>query len=362
MKSLNLKYLDNIRLTTKQVSTLKKIGEYKGKQALYARQTPEILESLKQVAQIESSESSNRIEGVVAPRARVKALVAEASTPRDRSEQEIAGYRDALELVHDSASYMALSVTTILQLHKTMYRYLPDNGGEWKQRDNAILEVNPDGSKDIRFAPTRAAETQQAMETLVQHFGRAMGEEIEPMIVIPLTILDFLCVHPFTDGNGRVSRLLTLMLLYHMEYQVGHYISIERVIEGSKETYYEALKASSDRWHESSHDPMPWLQYFWGVLLRSYKEFEERVGEVRSTKISKTEQVRMAVARKIGQFAISDIESECPHISRDMIKLVLRDMRDEGAISVKGKGRGSKWVRNAEVPVTASPEGSKDKE
>ncbi|MCZ6766958.1 MAG: Fic family protein [bacterium] len=359
MKSLNLKYLNDIRLTSKQVTTVKKIGEYKGKQALFARQTPEILESLKQVAQIESSESSNRIEGVVAQRGRVKALVAEASKPRDRSEQEIAGYRDSLELVHDSASYMALSVTTILHVHKTMYRYLPENGGEWKQRDNAILEINPDGTQDIRFAPVRAAETPQAMETLVQHYGRAMNSEIEPMFVIPLTILDFLCVHPFTDGNGRVSRLLTLMLLYHREYQVGHYISLERVIEDSKETYYEALKASSQGWHESMHDPMPWLQYFWGVILRAYKEFEERVGEVRSTKISKTEQVRMAVNRKIGQFAISDIESECPHISRDMIKLVMRDLRDEGAITVKGKGRGAKWVRNAEVPVGAGSEESK---
>jgi Fic family protein len=333
-----------------QASALKKIGEFQGMQALFARQTPEILESLRRVARIESSESSNRIEGVTAPPDRLRALVLEDTKPRDRSEQEIAGYRDALEMIHESAEYMALSIHTIKQLHAKMFSYQPDEGGQWKRVDNKIIETNEDGSiKDIRFEPVSAVETDVAMEELVRNYDLAVNQyNLEPLIVVPLTILDFLCVHPFLDGNGRMSRLLTLLLLYHGDFQVGRYISLERIVEESKATYYEALKASSQKWHEGAHDPYPWINYFWGVLLRGYREYEERVGEIRSKKLSKTDQIRMAVDRKVGPFAISEIEEECPHISRDMIKLVLRDLRDAGAISIRGKGRGAKWISVAE--------------
>jgi Fic family protein len=350
MRSLNLKFIENVRLTPAQASALKKIGEYKGMQALFARQTPEVLDSLRRVARIESSESSNRIEGVTAPPDRVRALVLEDTKPRDRSEQEIAGYRDVLELIHESAEYMALSIHTIKQLHGRMFSYQPEEGGQWKRIDNKIIETNDDGSiKDIRFDPVSAVDTDSAMEELVRNYDLAVNQySLEPLIVIPLTVLDFLCVHPFLDGNGRMSRLITLLLLYHADFQVGRYISLERIVEESKATYYEALKASSQDWHQGKHDPNPWINYFWGVLLRAYSEFEERVGEIRSKKLSKTEQIRMAVERKVGPFAISEIEEECPHISRDMIKLVLRDLRDAGAIAIKGKGRGAKWVRLAE--------------
>jgi Fic family protein len=359
VRSLNLNYLESIRLAPSQASTLKKIGEYQGKQALFARQTPEILQSLRQLAQVESSESSNRIEGVVAPHHRVKALVLDATKPENRSEQEIAGYRDALGLIHESAEYLALSISTIQQMHATMYRYLPEEGGRWKRKDNEIVDILPDGSRQTRFAPVSATDTAETMETFVQNYSRAVDHEhIEPLIVIPLTILDFLCVHPFADGNGRVSRLITLLTLYHFGYHVGRYISIERIIEESKVTYYETLKQSSQRWHEGEHDPYPWLNYFWGVMLRAYHEFEERVGEIRTTKVSKTEQIHMAVERRVGPFAISDIERECPHISREMIKLVLRDLRDQGRITVQGKGRGAKWVRSAHDPAAVKNETS----
>lgn len=355
MRSLNLKYLNSIRLSTQQASTLKKIGEFQGKQALFARQTPELLASLKQIAQIESSESSNRIEGVTAPRDRVRALVMDSTAPQDRPEQEIAGYRDALEFIHESAEYMALSVGSIQQLHSMMYRYHSEDGGHWKRGDNAILEKHDDGSATIRFQPVSAAETPDAMETFVHNYSHAIDQYgIEPLIVIPLAILDFLCIHPFSDGNGRMSRLLTLLLLYHFSYEVGRFISVERIIEESKSTYYDSLRDSSQRWHEGEHDPYPWMNYFWGVLLRAYREFEDRVGEIRTSKVSKTEQIRMAVERQVGPFAISNIERECPHISRDMIKLVLRDLRDEGRIVVQGKGRGAKWIRNAEQAQTES--------
>jgi len=350
MRSLNLNYLNSIRLSAQQASSLKKIGEFQGKQALFARQTPELLESLKQIARIESTESSNRIEGVTAPANRVKALVMDSSDPKDRPEQEIAGYRDALQLIHESAEYMALSVTSIQQLHSMIYRYHPETGGQWKPADNLIVEYHNDSSTTVRFKPLSAAETPEAMETFVNNYRRAVDQHgIEPLIAIPLAILDFLCIHPFKDGNGRMSRLLTLLLLYHFDYEVGRFISLERIIEESKATYYETLRASSQGWHNGEHDPHPWMNYFWGVLLRAYRELEVRVGEIRTRKVSKTEQIRMAVERQIGPFAISDIERECPHISRDMIKLVLRDLRDDGRIVVQGKGRGAKWTRCVET-------------
>ena len=357
MRSLNLRYLESVRLSPRQASGLKRIGEYQGKQALFARQTPEILESLRRVARIESTESSNRIEGVTAPRARVEAIVRDETKPQDRSEQEIAGYRDALELVHESAEYMALTVHTVRQVHSMMYRYLPEEGGEWKHADNRIVEMDSEGGiKRVRFEPTIATETPEAMDTFVTNYQLATSQhQIEPLIVIPLAVLDFLCIHPFHDGNGRVSRLLTMLMLYHNDYQVGRYISIERIIEESKESYYEALRLSSQGWHEGEHDPAPFINYFWGILIRAYGEFEERVGEIRSRKLSKTEQIRMAVDRRVGPFAISDIEKELSHVSRDMIKLVLRDLRDEGAIAVQGKGRGAKWVRMVDhVPQTTA--------
>jgi len=307
---------------------------------------------MKQLAKVESSESSNRIEGVVAPQKRVRALVLESGVPENRSEQEIAGYRDALSLIHESSQYLTLSITTIRQIHSVMYRYLPDEGGAWKHKDNAIVDIEPDGSRQLRFTPVSAADTGATMETLVQNYGRAIDlDSMEPLIVIPLVILDLLCIHPFLDGNGRVSRLVTLLMLYQFGHHVGRYVSLERIIEESKTTYYETLKHSSQGWHEGEHDSNPWLNYFWGVLLRAYGEFEERVGEIRTTKISKTEQIRMAVARRIGPFAISDIERECPHISRDMIKLVLRALRDSGVIAVQGKGRGAKWVRCEQAAI-----------
>lgn len=349
MRSLTPEYLDAIRFNADQASTLQAVGECRGKQTLFARQTPEILESLRETAIIESAASSNRLEGITAPLKRIVAVVTKPTAAKNRSEQEIAGYRDALTLIHDSHGASYLSTTFVLQLHRTIYRYLPQPGGQWKTVDNEIVERASDGAiKRIRFTPVSAVETPVAMEALVGQYRHAIEfRRAEPLIVIPLTVLDFLCIHPFADGNGRVSRLLALLLLYRFDYQVGRYISLERVFEESKETYYEALEASSQGWHGGRHDPYPWLNYFWGVLLRAYREFEERVGTIRTTRGSKTEQVRRAVERRTGPFAISDLEIDCPRVSRDMIRRVLRQLRDEGVIAVQGKGRGAKWHRAA---------------
>lgn len=345
-KSLIAKYLDEISYTGAQVSTLKRLGEYRGRQELFRQQAPDVLASLKQVSVIESAESSNRLEGVTAPHERVEALVLRPAAPANRSEQEIAGYRDALNLIHEAASNMAFSVNVILQLHTMLYRFLPGGGGRWKMTQNDIVERNPDGSvRRIRFTPVAPVATGPAMDALVAEYARAVDEEREPLVLVPLAILDFLCIHPFSDGNGRMARLLSLLLLYHFDFAVGRYISLERVIEESKETYYEALEASSRGWHEGRHDPHPWLNYFWGMLLAAYKEFEARVGELKDAPGAKTALIEQAVRRRVQPFAISDIEAECPDVSRDMVRHVLRRMRGRGEVEIRGRGRGAKWAR-----------------
>jgi Fic family protein len=348
MHSLTPDYLSRIVLTPEQGSTLNKIGEYKGKQDLFAHQTPEALNVLRKVAVVESSECSNRLEGITAPHKRIEALVRKSTTPKNRSEQEIAGYRDALNLIHESAAHMDCSVSVCLQLHSMLTRYLPEDGGSWKMSNNEIVERNPNGSVHrVRFKTVSAVTTPQAMKQLTECYKTNIQDlRKEPLLIIPLTVLDFLCIHPFSDGNGRVSRLLTLMMLYHFNYDVGRYISLERIFEQSKETYYESLEASSRNWHRGKHDPNPWLNYFWGTLLCAYSEFEERVGAIAEGRGTKTELIRQAVTRRIGPFAISDIESDCPGISRDMVRVVLRQLRDESIISSHGKGRGAKWMKN----------------
>jgi Fic family protein len=344
--SLTPRYLDSLRLSAADGSTLKALGECRGRQELFIRQTPELLAALRDAAIIESTESSNRIEGVVAPPERVKAIVLKATTPRNRSEQEIAGYRDALNLIHESAKEMAFSVNVILQLHTMLYRYHPGPGGRWKATQNEIVERDSQGRVHrVRFMPSSPVATPGMMAEMVAEYGRAVGDGREALILVPLAILDFLCIHPFSDGNGRMARLLTLQLLYHSDYSVGRYISLERIVEESKETYYEALEASSQRWQDEQHDAMPWMRYFWGVVLRAYSEFEERVGTLREGRGAKTDLVEEAVRRRVGAFAISDIEKECPGVSRDWIRIVLRRLRDDGRITRRGKGRGAKWVR-----------------
>jgi len=320
------------------------LGEYRGKQALYFHQAPEVLKGLREIAVIESSESSNRLEGVTVSPARLERLVLKRTDPKNRSEQEVAGYRDALGMIHESARDMAFSSNVMLQLHGMLCRYLPDSGGRWKNADNEIIEKRPDGSARVRFKPTPAHLTPIQIETLTGYYRTsANGRKQAPLVLVPLAILDFLCIHPFLDGNGRVARLLTLMLLYHFNYEVGRYISLERIIEESKETYYETLEASSRGWHEGRHDLMPWLNYFWGVLIRAYREFEDRVGAVRHGRGAKTEQVRLAVLARKQPVAISDIEADCAGVSRDMVRHVLRKMKDEGLIEPRGRGRGAKW-------------------
>lgn len=345
MNSLNPRYLDSIQYEGNDLMILRRLGEFKGKQELFVRQRPEILEHLKTIATIESAESSNRLEGVLATKKRLKSLVLRTTEPKNRSEQEIAGYRDALGLIHESAEYMPFSNNLIRQLHKTIYGYV---GGDWKPTDNDIVERGPDGEiTRVRFRTVSAVATPQAIDSMVERYAAAVSDQREPLVIIPLAILDFLCIHPFRDGNGRVVRLLTLLLLYHFDFSVGRYISLERVFESSRDGYYENLEASSQGWHDSEHDPFPWLRYFWGVVLKAYSEFEERVGTLDGAG-SKTDRIIATIERKIGPVPISQLEDECPGVSRDMIRHVLRQLRDEGRVKVVGKGRGAKWVKTDE--------------
>jgi Fic family protein len=342
MPSFRPDYLGKLTFGAGEISTIHRLGESRGRQDLFLRQFPEQLETLRTHAVIESSESSNRLEGVVAQPGRVADLVVRRAEPRDRSEQEIAGYRDALQLIHESHAAISFSVNVILQLHQTLYRYQPGAAGRWKGSDNQIVERDAHGGiLRVRFDPTPAVATPQAMEDLTTTYHQAVtGALADPLVILPLAVLDFLCVHPFTDGNGRVARLLSLLLLYHFDYRVGRYISLERIIEESRETYYDALERSSRRWHDSAHDAHPWLSYFWGVLIRAYDEFETRVETLKG---SKTDQIRAAAARRTGPFGIADLEYDCPGVSRDMVRHVLRQMRTEGLVRVEGRGPGAKW-------------------
>ena len=325
---------------------MKAVGEYRGKQELFRRQTPEVMDSLRELAVIESSESSNRLEGITAPRKRVRALVAQTTRPKDRSEQEIAGYRDVFALIHDPAHSITFSVNVVLQLHQMLFRHVSSEGGRWKMTQNEIVERNPDGSlRRVLFTPVSPVATPAAMESVVSLYNGALERAQDPLLIVPLVVLDFLCIHPFRDGNGRTARLLTLLLLYHADYEVGRYISLERIFEESKESYYDTLRASSLGWHEGKHDVLPWVTYFWGVMLRAYREFEERVGTIQTSRGVKTKMIERTVARQVGAFSISDIEQQCPGVSRDWLRLVLRRLRKEGKIASQGRGRGAKWVR-----------------
>lgn len=321
------------------------VMECKGRQDLYEKQSPEVLRTLRELAIVESTESSNRIEGVTVEPDRLRPLVLGRARPRDRSEEEIVGYRNALNWIHMEPEAIAVTPETILRLHAIAQAGAGD-ASQWKARDNEIIEILPDGRRIIRFRPVAAKETPAAIEQLCLGYRHASDQDLlPPLLAIANLVFDFLCIHPFRDGNGRVSRLLTLLLLYQHGFRVGRYISLERLVEDSRESYYEALKRSSEGWHEGQHDLVPWWAYFLGIVRSAYREFEERVGAVRAPRGAKTETVRRAILAFPGEFAISDVERACPGVSRDMIRLVLRALQKEKRIACLGRGRSARWRR-----------------
>jgi Fic family protein len=313
---------------------------------MYSEQSPEVLETLRRVAMIQSTESSNRIEGITVAADRIEPLVTKKVTPKDRSEQEVAGYRDVLAAIHANHSKMHLSMDLIQRFHRDLYRFTGETGGQWKSKDNAILEVRPDGRQVVRFRPVSALTAPEFMEQLVTLFNKAIDEgRTDPLLLIASFIFDFECIHPFWDGNGRIGRLLTLLLLYQAGYEVGRYISLERIVEESKETYYDALFKSSQGWHEARHDLRPWWNYFLGMLTAAYKEFEARVGTITSARGAKREMVRAAIERMTGRFTIGDLKRACPGVSYPTLQRALADLRKKNKIKCLGRGPDAQWDR-----------------
>lgn len=336
---------ENIELPLSAVWLTNSIAEYKGKQELYAKQSPQVLKTLLETALIESAESSNRIEGVTVDHARLKPLIIGHSKPRDRSEAEVAGYRKALELIHTKHKSLKISPETIKELHR-LCRGESWDAGKWKEKDNDIIRKHADGRVEVIFKPVSAAKTPEMMKQLCLSYEHSISQLKYPdLYAVACLVLDFLSIHPFRDGNGRVSRLLTLLALYQHGFMVGKYISLERVVEQSKETYYETLNKSSQKWHEAKHNVIPWFNYFLGTVLVAYKEFEERAENVKPGRGAKTALLMKAIDDQHGEFSISDIERACPAVSRVMIKKVLLQMQKDKKIKCLGKGQSAKWAR-----------------
>lgn len=339
--------LSNLALPMNIVRMLTIINEYKGKQDLYKKQSPQILNTLKDVAIVQSAESSNRIEGIYTSNKRLREIMDNKIEPRDRSESEIAGYRDVLNTIHSAFDAIPVKSAILLQLHRDLYKFSPANGGNYKNTDNVIEEVLPNGDRYIRFKPVDAFRTPSYMDRLCEEYRREIIKgEVEPLVLIAAFVLDFLCIHPFNDGNGRMSRLLTLLLLYQSGFEVGRFISLEKIIEDSKETYYEALNKSSMLWHDGKNNLQIWLEYFLGIMIKAYKELEDRVGDIQHTRGNKSERIEMAIEAKLGYFTKNEIRSICPDIGDATINRVFEKLRVEGKIEVVGKGRNAKWRKS----------------
>lgn len=345
MKSFQPGFLESIPVSPRLVQTIRLLGEFKGKQDMFTRQHPQVLEQLREAAVIQSTESSNRLEGVRAPYARIRDLVQGKTTPRNRSEQEIAGYRDVLSTIHVHHEGMTFTPGLVLQFHRDLYQFLPGQGGRWKVTDNDITETRPDGSTFVRFKPVPAFLTTKSMEELHAGFTRAReAQEVDALILIPAYVLDFLCIHPFLDGNGRMARLLTLLLLYREGYEVGRFISLEQVVEANREGYYGSLLESSKGWHEGQHTLVPWLEYFLGVvLLGAYRQLEARTGELTATKGAKKEMVLNAISRLPEEFRWADLEQICVGISHSTIRRVLDELKAQGKVHCSNQGRDAAW-------------------
>lgn len=339
-------YLDRQLPTHGVLRSVATVHDYRGREELFRQQSPEILDTLRHYAVISSILASNRIEGIVAPPSRVRSLVGKRTEPRNRSEQEIAGYRDVLDTIHTNWAHIPLTTGSVLQLHRDLFRYSPQPGGLWKTADNQIVERDADGAPRLRFQPTAAWQTPEAMESLHLRLRDALERgAVEPLLLIAAYVLDFLCIHPFLDGNGRMARLLTLLLLYRAGFGVGRFISLEQIVDDSRQNYYDALGASSEGWHEGSHALVPWWEYFLGIMIDAYRTFERRVGETRAPRGAKAERVRQAIEQMPSRFRFGDLLEAAPGVSQPTIRRVLVEMRQAGAVKCLGTGRSAEWEK-----------------
>jgi Fic family protein len=332
--------MDNLPLTT--VWLVSSIMEARGKQDLWLQKRPETLTALRQQAIIQSVESSNRIEGVTIPAERLRLLLLENARPRDRSEEELAGYRKALDWIFKKAVQECLTPRIVLHLHGLAQGGHSGDAGQWKARDNEIVEMLPNGERRIRFIPVKAKTVPKAMQILCDDYNTISGDDtaITP-VAIAVLVFEFLCIHPFRDGNGRVSRLLTTMLLEQHGFLLCRYVSLERLIEESKDEYYAALGRCSQGWHDGANELIPWLNYLLGLVRRGYEELARQVES--GEDIGKSKLVRQVVMQQPGQFTLADIQAACPSVSVQLVKKVLAQLKAEDRVSLTGKGRGARW-------------------
>ncbi len=346
MRYFNYSQIKNWKWDSDILGLIAAIYKEAGKQELYLKQRPEELEKLVEIAKIQSTEASNAIEGIVTTNTRIKQLVAEKTTPKNRDEEEIAGYRDVLGIIHGSFDAIPITTNYILQLHKILYRHMNNPvAGRTKTVQNYISATYPNGRVEILFTPLNPFETPTALEIICNEYNRVIGNlEVEPLIAIPIFIHDFLCIHPFNDGNGRMSRLLTTLLLYRSGFYVGKYISLEAKIAKNKDLYYDALAKSQIGWHEGTEDVVPFIKYLLGTLLAAYKDFEDRFALV-ATKYSALEIVRHASMNKIGRFNKQDIREQCPSLSVSSIEGALRKLIELGELKREGSGKSTYYYR-----------------
>ena len=323
------------------------VGETRGRQELFTRQSPQRLKVLREHALIESAVSSNRIEGVTVEQDRVRPVIIGNARLRDRDEEEVRGYRDALGLIHERHAKLPVSEKTIRRLHRLSRGNLGD-AGDYRSGESEIVEVQPNGRRLVRFRAVEAGNVLPSMAELVTLWDRCVKERwVHPLIGLAASNLDFLCIHPFRDGNGRVSRLLWLLQSYHLGYEVGRYISVERLVEEHKDRYYETLELSSRDWHDGVHDPWPYINFALFILKTAYKEFEDRLGQTAAPRGEKTELVIRTIRKAEGTFRVADLQRECPGVSLDLIRTTLKKLRTEGRVECLGRGQSAEWRRKA---------------
>ena len=346
MRTFNYSKINEQKWDSELLGLIAAIYKEAGKQEMYLKQRPEELEKLVEIAKVQSTESSNAIEGIVTTNTRIRQIVEDKTTPKNRDEQEIAGYRDVLNIIHESFDAIPITPKYILQLHKILYSHMNNPAaGITKSVQNYISATYPDGSTRTLFTPPDPFETPTALESICNEFNRVIGNnELEPLIAIPIFIHDFLCIHPFNDGNGRMSRLLTTLLLYRSGFYVGKYISLEAKIAKNKDLYYDALGEAQHGWHEGNTDAVPFIKYLLGTILAAYKDFEDRF-ELVETKLPALETVRRATMNKIGRFSKQDIRELCPSLSISSIEGALRKMVAEGELKREGNGKNIRYFR-----------------
>ena len=346
MRPFNYSTIKDMKWDSDILGYIAAIYKEAGKQELYLKQRPEELEKLVEIAKVQSTEASNAIEGIVTTNTRIRQLVEEKTAPRNRDEQEIAGYRDVLSIIHDSFDVIPITQNYILQLHKILYSHMNNPmAGRTKNVQNYISATYPDGHTETLFTPMAPYETPEALDRICEEYNRVIGNmEVEPLIAIPIFIHDFLCIHPFNDGNGRMSRLLTTLLLYRCGFYVGKYISLEAKIAKNKDLYYNALNQSQDGWHDGTDDPIPFIKYLLGTILAAYKDFGERF-EIVSEKLPAIDVVRKATQSKIGRFTKQDIRELCPSLSLSSVEGALRKMVAAGELKREGSGKSTCYLR-----------------